>query len=182
MHTMQYLAALGAQPRTVALAALVIVAAVCDWRMRRLPNVLTVGGALCGFAFALGHMGAGPTALMSLAGMGLGLVLLLPLWIIHVTGAGDVKLMAAIGAFVGPSDIGFAVLFTFIAGGVIALAWTAWLRALPRLAGNVRAVFYGAMAGMPSFTGLPSVGRMPYAIAVCAGTFACVWLRQPFSS
>jgi prepilin peptidase CpaA len=57
----------------------------------------------------------------ALAGFTLGLVLLLPGHLIGATGAGDVKLFAALGAWLGPAGIGMAFLYTALAGGVLAV-------------------------------------------------------------
>jgi prepilin peptidase CpaA len=58
----------------------------------------------------------------SIAGLVLGCVLMLPGYTLGATGAGDVKLMAAVGALMGPALTVSAFLFTAIAGGVLALA------------------------------------------------------------
>lgn len=173
------IAALATQPRAVAVGLLVIAAAVCDWRSRRIPNMLTGSAAALGVALAIAGAGGGPSAMSSLAGAVLGFALMLPLYARGAMGAGDVKLMTAVGAFVGLQHVAFAVLFTFMAGGVLAIAAAAWLHALPHLAGTVRATVMASLTGAPADE-TPSVGRMPYALAILAGTVACVLLRQPF--
>src|SRR5687768_12531749 len=99
-------------------------------------------------------------------------------------GAGDVKLMAGVGAFVGFPAILGALLCIFIAGGVLAIAIAAWRRSLRRLAVNVsdatQGMFYTAMAGVRTTVAIPrgaSIGKLPYGVAVCAGTLA--WLFLP---
>lgn len=175
----ELLTATAAQPRAVVLVAVVVAAAVCDCRTRRVPNVITAAGVLVAIALAIAGVGAGPLPLASIAGCAAGLLVMLPPYALRTMGAGDVKLMAAVGAFVGPVDVCFAVLFTFMAGGAFAIAFAAWQRALPRLAGTVRAAVAASVAGIGPGA-VPSIGRMPYALAICAGTFACLWLRQPF--
>lgn len=94
--------------------------AVVDLYTRRVPNTLTMGIAAAGIAMAaldvtnLGVAGA-------LAGFALGLVLMLPGHVIGATGAGDVKLFAAFGAWLGPTQIAIAFLYTALAGGVLAV-------------------------------------------------------------
>jgi prepilin peptidase CpaA len=175
----EFFAATAAEPRELALVVVVIAAAVIDWRTRRVPNALSIAGALVGVALAIAGTGSGPSFAASIGGGVLGLVMLLPLYALRTMGAGDVKLMAAVGAFVGLPHIAFAVLFTFMAGGLFALAAAAWQRALPRLAQNLRATVIASLTGAAP-AAVPSIGRMPYALAICAGTFACLWLRQPF--
>jgi prepilin peptidase CpaA len=169
------------EPRVLALLALVLAAAAWDWRSRRIPNALTIGGGLAGIVLAGLGAGAGPSFLAALTGCAVAFALLLPLYALHVTGAGDVKLMAAIGAFLGPFDAAWSVLFTFIAGGLLALAWVAWQRALPHLAANLRSAVLASMSGQSPAALFVSVGRLPYALAICVGTLACLVLRQPFS-
>lgn len=86
-------------PRTGVLLALLIIAAVIDYRTHKIPNWLTMGGA----AFALIYEATIPFSLQhgflwALGGFALGFLILLPLRVLKVMGAGDVKLMAMAGA------------------------------------------------------------------------------------
>jgi prepilin peptidase CpaA len=107
----------------LALAVIAVAAAAAvtaDLRARRIPNVVTLLTAIAGVALAAtGESGLSLRA--SLAGFGLGLVLMLPGHLLGATGAGDVKLLAAFGAVLGPQRIVAAFLYTAIAGGVLAL-------------------------------------------------------------
>lgn len=102
------------------LAVGAVAATVVDLRTRRIPNALTAGMCALGMGFAAAGV-SGITFWMALAGIGLGLALMLPGHLLGATGAGDVKLMAAVGAIVGPATVVTAFLFTAIAGGVLAL-------------------------------------------------------------
>ena len=95
-------------------------AVVLDVRTRRIPNWLTAGIASAGFGMAAGggHVSLAQASL----GTVVGLLLMLPGHVIGATGAGDVKLMAAVGAIVGPGAIVRVFLYSAIAGGVFALA------------------------------------------------------------
>ncbi|HYT75439.1 MAG TPA: A24 family peptidase [Vicinamibacterales bacterium] len=95
-------------------------AVVLDVRTRRIPNWLTAGIAAAGFGIAAG--GGHVSLAQASIGMVVGLLLMLPGHIIGATGAGDVKLMAAIGAVVGPGAIVRVFLYSAVAGGVFALA------------------------------------------------------------
>lgn len=103
-----------------ALAAGVVTATVVDIRTRRIPNVVTASMALAGLGFAA--VGLSQISLAA-AGLGivLGLALMLPGHALGATGAGDVKLMGAIGSLMGPTLVIKAFLFTAIAGGVLAV-------------------------------------------------------------
>ena len=104
----------------IAVLALGLGAAVfTDVRTRRIPNWLT--GAIVGAAFGLAFGGGPVTPMRALLGLVVGLVLMLPGHVIGATGAGDVKLMAAVGAVVGPDVIFRAFLYSAVAGGVLAV-------------------------------------------------------------
>src|SRR3954462_12249045 len=104
----------------VLLAILTLVAAGYDIRYRRIPNWLVLAGILTGFAWNLyfsGWSGLGHAA----AGLGLGFALYFPFYLLRARGAGDVKLLAAIGAITGPGNCFWIFMLTAILGGVIAL-------------------------------------------------------------
>lgn len=108
----------------VAFAALssgAVVATVIDIRVRRIPNALTA--TMAGIGIGLAASGASGISLgASLAGLLVGLALMLPGHALGATGAGDVKFMAAVGAIVGPAHAVNAFLFTAVAGGLLAVA------------------------------------------------------------
>ena len=91
-----------------------------DVRTRRIPNWLTAGIAAGGFGLAFG--GGAVTPLQALLGLLAGLALMMPGHVMGATGAGDVKLMAAVGAVVGPDVALRAFLYSAVAGGVFAIA------------------------------------------------------------
>lgn len=108
----------------IALSALVLVgiAAVLDHRSQRIPNWLSYGGlmlALCLLGFSDGTKGLQ----FALSGAAVGGGILLPLWLLGGLAAGDVKLMTAVGAFLGPAAAVFATAATLIAGGLLGAAW-----------------------------------------------------------
>jgi prepilin peptidase CpaA len=114
-------------PHEVAwLVSVVLVgAALIDGWKLRVPNWLTFPLALGGWIYAA-WSGGGPGLLWSLGGTALGLALLLPLYAIGGMGAGDVKLFAGVGSWVGPSLTLGAFVTAAFAGGLIALAMIAW--------------------------------------------------------
>jgi len=104
----------------ILLGILVVVAAVYDIRFRRIPNWLVLAGIVTGIAwnvYSSGLTGLGRGA----AGLGLGFILYFPLWLVRARGAGDVKLLAAVGAITGPGNCFWIFLLTAILGGIIAL-------------------------------------------------------------
>ena len=104
----------------ILLGILIAVAAVFDIRFRRIPNWLVLAGILIGFVWnvsSLGWPGLGRAA----AGLGLGFALYFPLFLLRARGAGDVKLLAAVGAITGPGNCFWVFLLTALLGGVIAM-------------------------------------------------------------
>lgn len=172
-------------PPTAVLAGLLVAAVWHDLRTRRIPNRLVLGGAAAGLAFqALLTPGAGLFSspfgglglLDGLAGLGLGLALLLPMYMLGAMGAGDVKLMAMSGAFLGPHQILGAVLLTLIAGGVLALTVALASGQLGQVLSNLRQLLLHALVragtGGTARLDAPPVptGKLAYAIAIAAGT------------
>jgi prepilin peptidase CpaA len=99
------------------------------WRVaglaeHRISNVLTLAGLPA--ALAAVNLGGASGFLNALAGAGVGLLCFLPLYLSKGMGAGDVKLMAAAGAFFGPSDAFVAALLSLASGAVLALVILLW--------------------------------------------------------
>jgi prepilin peptidase CpaA len=165
-------------PRTVVLFVLLVIAAVSDVRRQRIPNWLTLGG----LAFGLGYSVFVPFwgqhgALWALAGGGVGFAVLFPLWLLRLTGAGDVKLMAMAGALLGLDAAPLALIGSLAAGGVCAIAFALRHGNLRTMLGNVvRMLHLGGIAvaaGVPvriATTGWGSVGRLPYGVPIALGT------------
>ncbi|MEN8132982.1 MAG: prepilin peptidase [Pseudomonadota bacterium] len=104
------------------LLVLLSIALITDTRDRRISNLLVVAGLAVGVA---GHTWFSGTAgfLMAAIGACVGLLCLLPLYISGGMGAGDVKLMALCGAFLGPVHVVVAAVSTLIIGGVLGSIW-----------------------------------------------------------
>ena len=159
-------------------AALVIAAGlaatVIDIRQRRVPNVLTMGVASVGLLLAMAGLGA-ETVGSALGGLALGLALLLPAHVFGATGAGDVKLLAAFGALLGPADVFNAFLRAAILGGVMALVVALWRG---RLRETVYATAMLVTTRNRAVTALiehPAANnRFPYAPAIACGSMLVV--------
>src|SRR5262245_59073484 len=107
------------------LVLVVILAAWTDIRTRRIPNPITVAGALLGFLLHVWHSGL-QGALTSIEGALLGLGLFIVFYFAGGMGAGDVKLFAAVGALVGPQALVLVFVFTGLLGGITAAAIVIW--------------------------------------------------------
>jgi prepilin peptidase CpaA len=143
-------------------------AVVLDVRTRRIPNWLTAGIASAGFGIAAG--GGHVSFAQASIGIAVGLLLMLPGHVIGATGAGDVKLMAAIGAVVGPGAIVRIFLYSAVAGGVFALA-VAMRRGLVQqtLFATTRLVTSPSDARQV-IEASGRANRFPYGPAIAAGT------------
>lgn len=173
-------------PRTSTLLSLLLIAAVIDYRTYRIPNWLTFGGA----AFALLYSIAVPFTpfhgfLWSLGGLTVGLFIMLPLHMLRVMGAGDVKLMAMAGAFLGVADTLYAVLSTFIVGGVAGILFALYYKVFGRMISNIKAsvqlMLLSAVTGTAvgnSVQAAQSVGKLPYGVSICIGTAGYVVAKQ----
>lgn len=111
-------------------SAVLVEAAVIDGWKRRVPNWLTYHLAAGGLALAAWTGGAAGL-LWSAEGLAVGLAALLPLHAIGGMGAGDVKLMAGVGAWVGPAAALGAFVTSALVGGAIGLAMMIWSGDLP---------------------------------------------------
>jgi len=102
------------------LAGLVSAASYFDCRWRRIPNLITFGGMFCG---VLLHTAVGglDSSLFALAGCGVGFACLLPGYVLGQAGAGDVKLLGAVGTFLGPFSTLIAGATSLMAGAIMAL-------------------------------------------------------------
>ena len=110
----------------VVLALVVVIAAVYDVRYRRIPNWLTLSGVLLGLGlnwWVGSQLGAdaGFGVLRALKGLGLAFVIYFPLYILRGMGAGDVKLMSAVGAIAGAANWFGIFILTNILGGIVAV-------------------------------------------------------------
>ena len=143
--------------------------AAIDLRTRRVPNPLTALLAATGVGFAAVGI-SGLTIGASLLGFALGLALMLPGHLLGATGAGDVKLFAALGALIGPAHIATAFVYTAIAGGVIALVIAIRRRRLQQTIGNAAQLIASAAANVSAIESPLENNRFAYAPAIAVGT------------
>ena len=172
-------------PRYSILFALLLVASISDCRSYKIPNWLTFGGSAFALIYSVfipfsPQLGFG----WSLGGFALGLCFMLPLYMLGIMGAGDVKLMAMVGAFLGMTSTLYAVLLVFICGGLSALVYSAWRHSLRQLFSNVqfklRTLLVSSFGGSQTHAVMasPSAGRLPYAVSITLGTLIFLVARQ----
>ena len=183
---LELMASLLLSGRTGVLLLLLATAAVIDSRSHRIPNWLVLSGALYALiyntVFPPWHNG---TVLFPLAGLGLGLLLFLPLYLLRAMGAGDVKLLAMCGAFLGPNEIWRVALAVLLTGGLLGvvfiLANGSALRVVQNFSNLFRVALFDTLGGSaPSLriSTLASAGRLPYGVAIALGTAAYLVLQQ----
>ena len=151
-------------PASIAFLLGLALASAYDLGKRRIPNALNLAILMTGLAIRV-HTG---TLMPGLAGAGLGLALLLLLFEARWIGGGDVKLVAAIGAWLGPEGVLLATALGFAGAGVYAAAWTmiggASLRRDVFI--NLRGAFLGRR--VPAVPSRPRAHLVPLALPFAA--------------
>jgi prepilin peptidase CpaA len=150
------------------------VGAVWDLMTYKIPNKLTYSGMLVGLVAQVWLNGRSGLW-MGPAGLLLGGAIFLVLYLLRTMGAGDVKLMAAIGAFAGPIGAVEIALYSAIAGGVIALAVAVFKGRMKQTLENVvHLVRFHAVMGAETHPTVnlenPEALRFAYGAAIFVGT------------
>ena len=159
------------------LTVVLFIAAVMDIRVHKIPNWLTLPTILIALA---GHTWSGGWQgfLFSIQGMALGLAILIVPYLIGGMGAGDAKLLGAVGGILGPGGVFTAFLFTAVVGGIYALALLTvrgyFTQAL-RQAANISKTFVltGTLVLPPVPTRMKNL-ELYYGFAIALGTFLSV--------
>jgi prepilin peptidase CpaA len=159
---------------TILLTAL---AAFVDFRVRKIPNWLTAPAFVAGVTLRTALFGW-PGAKSALEGTGLALALLLPLVLLRALGAGDWKLMGAVGAFLGPMMFLFVMLGSILVSGIMAMVEMARTRRVRETFRNlyvlVKGFFtFGLRANPKISLDNPELLKLPFGVAVAIATVAC---------
>jgi prepilin peptidase CpaA len=179
------------------LLMLIIAAAVLDVRYRRIPNWLTVSGAVLGVA--LNAVVGGPDGpltgntlrgvLFALEGLALGFGVYFLLYLLHAMGAGDVKLMAAIGALTGPANWFGIFVVSAITGGVMALLLAILRKRVKSTFWNMGYIIGEMTRGRAAYVDKPeldvhhpkSIG-LPHGAVIAIGTIFFIAIRWRLGS
>jgi prepilin peptidase CpaA len=145
--------------------------AIVDLYTRRVPNGLTLGIGTLGVALAAMHV-TGVSVPGALGGLALGLVLMLPGHVIGATGAGDVKLFAALGTLLGPARTGAAFIYTALAGGLLVVIVAGRRRRLGATVERTATLVRTAGGNVAEIEGATENNRFAYAPAIAAGALA----------
>jgi prepilin peptidase CpaA len=156
------------------LAALLACAVYSDLRFHRISNQLTVLGLVV--ALGLQTVGGGLQGLTSwLLGAAVGLVCFAPFYLLRAMGAGDVKLLAAVGAFIGPIGALYAALFSLLAGGIGAFAFVLWRALRASVSALVHEGVAAATTAAFVSARLARRHRLPFALPIAVGGIAAGW-------
>jgi prepilin peptidase CpaA len=182
------------------LSVLLLAAAWSDLRRQCIPNRLVFTGALLALLMhTLLPAGDGFLSLLpgglgfagSLKGLVFGLLAFLPLYALRAMGAGDVKLFAMVGAFLGPVEVWSAFFFTLLAGGILALGVALHRALLGSVLSNLKymfSTFIFSIRGvnhskdelLPDGSAV-SVASLPYGVAIAAGSIVSLTYRAGLS-
>jgi prepilin peptidase CpaA len=163
-------------------AALLFASIACwtDVRTRRIPNVLTFGAAGAGLAFHAFFSGSGP--LTALAGWLTGVLFFSPLFLLRGMGAGDLKLLGALGAWLGPLMALRIGLWSALAGGVLAILVALAHGYVGQALRNVWLLLsHWRVAGITPLDSLTldkgTGPRLAYAVPLMVGLMVALWTR-----
>jgi prepilin peptidase CpaA len=163
--------------------SLVIAAVACgfDVRQHRIPNWITFGATAAALMYHVALTGShGLTN--SVGGWLVGVAMFLLPFMLGGLGAGDVKLVAALGAWLGLNDALWLGLYVGASGGLIALGVAVTRGYLGRALRNIRLLLaHWRVAGLHALPELTihsaSAPKLAYGVAILAGTVVTVWLR-----
>jgi prepilin peptidase CpaA len=166
----------------IGVIVLVVTAAAIDVRTRKIPNWLTLPACLVGIGLNFFHLGT--TGLLSgLLGIVTGFSLLALVYLLGGMGAGDVKLLSAVGAFVGPCLVFYAFIWMALSGGVMAVALILAKKAVVKTGQNLKLLVTGWMLGSSGrHSNLTiqnqSLHKLTYGVAIATGTILAVLLQR----
>lgn len=153
-----------------------------DYRSRRIPNWLTVTGAVMGILVQT--VSYGPYGLTkALEGMGLALLCLLPFVLLRAMGAGDWKLMGALGAILGPVGMLLVLTAAVFVSGVMGLVMVVRAKRVKETFLNVFVLVQGFLSfglrEMPNITlDNPDLMKLPFGVAAALATILCFVATQ----
>jgi prepilin peptidase CpaA len=158
-----------------------VIAVAFDVRTRRIPNWLTFGGAAAALAYSVTTSGLAGLG-TAVAGWLVGAALFFPFFALGGMGAGDVKLLAALGAWLGPAETVWLATYAAAAGGAVAVVVavaTGYLRTA--LSNLFLMVMHWRTQGATPVPGLTladsKAPRLAYAIPITIGVLCTLWRR-----
>lgn len=151
-----------------------------DLKTHRIPNALTAPLGVCGLVYHLATTGL-PGLKFSLLGLAMGLGIFIVPFLLGGMGGGDVKLLAGLGAWLGPKNILITALYTGVAGGILALG--AIVTSGGKKFNFMQTIYEDLVCFMTHRGGEPVAARsgpgIPYSLAIAAGTLGFFLLGPP---
>ena len=166
----------------ILLSLIVIPAAALDIKTRRIPNWLSLSGAVLALALNL-FLFETAGLWFSLQGLGLAFAIYFVLYLLRGMGAGDVKLMAAVGAAAGPGYWLLILVLTSLVGAVAGLALIAFKGRFRKTWDNILLILISLRHGTAPYRENPQLDvrsgqglRLPHAVMIACGTLVAVWV------
>jgi prepilin peptidase CpaA len=161
---------------------LVTLAMLSDLHTRLIPNRLVASALLVALLEQCLQQGLVAGALAWGGGLAVGMLVLMPGYLLRMMGAGDVKLLGAVGAFFCAQDAFLIGLVSCVVGGLYGVVMMVRNGQIRRCWNNIRWVILAAVQPKESALGLRdstpvTIGRIPYAVAVALGTSGMLWLN-----
>ncbi len=151
-------------------------AAYGDIRTRRIPNWVIIAVAVPGIVYSVAVASVGPGLLRSVEGFAVGMLCWLPFYIAGWLGAGDVKLFAAAGVWLGPLRTVEAAVIAAVVGGLLAVVWMVVSYGMRRSASTLSLAV--SLPSILATTASPERARrtLPYGVALALGALSAGWL------
>lgn len=160
----------------LSVTAFCLAAAISDLRTRRIPNALTLSGFT--LALVLRGVAGGPALVGGLVAAAIAFALAVPLVAAGGLGAGDAKLLAVVGAFLGPAALPTALWVTALVGGAMALVFAFRRGVLTETLGHGWTLIRRALGrkdASPRTLTTPGALAIPYGVAIAVGAVAGAW-------
>jgi len=158
-------------------STILVVAAIGDLRTRRIPNKLVAVLAVAGIVYSVMRAPLASGLLQAGGGLLAGLACWLPFYMLGWLGAGDVKLYAAAGAWLGPARAAEGALIAALFGAVLSLIWMMKSHGVKETAQTL-----GMAAATPGMlsrsSGSGKRSTLPYGVAIAFGAIWAAWMPR----
>ena len=176
-------------PILLLLMLILLLATITDFLKRKIYNQLILFGLVSSLALQI-LLPQGSSFYQWCLGVLVGFICFFPLYFIRAMAAGDVKLMMVVGGFIGFPLVLMAAIYSYAAGGILALVMVLSKGQFKQLIHNLRImitpIYIKITSGVDVGNGLirkanleqTSIGRMPYALAIAAGTLLALYFKS----
>lgn len=158
--------------------SLLFAACWSDIMSRRVPNELVLLLAVGGIIYSMSGGAWFHGLLSGFAGLALGLLIWLPSWLLRLLGAGDVKLFAAAGAWLGPWGTVEAAIWAGLIGGLLSVAYLLRHRGIRGVVFTISALRIDPKGAIQRERDDPTRKSLPYSVALAAGAVIAAWFPR----